>query len=149
LVKDIPYPYGRTLYSRLFLNCYERESLVMLAERGRPVHQLLIRCLVSTDEILRQVIREQRPEYDFESGIFDPDDLARIGIVKEDTEFDSYADARGLRPDMTEFQTAVLLADIALIIAVARIAGRIARRLGPPSVIGDIAVGVLCEDVSA
>jgi Kef-type K+ transport system membrane component KefB len=44
---------------------------------------------------------------------------------------------------MTEFQTAVLLANIALIIAVARVAGRIARRLGQPSVIGEIAVGVL------
>ncbi|MGQ4485690.1 cation:proton antiporter [Streptomyces sp. SAS_281] len=44
---------------------------------------------------------------------------------------------------MSEFQTAVLLADIALIIAVARVAGRLARRLGQPSVTGEIAVGVL------
>ncbi|WP_369171290.1 cation:proton antiporter [Streptomyces sp. R28] len=44
---------------------------------------------------------------------------------------------------MTEFQTAVLLADIALIVAVARVAGWCARRLGQPSVIGEIAAGVL------
>ncbi|MFF7359729.1 cation:proton antiporter [Streptomyces sp. NPDC008125] len=44
---------------------------------------------------------------------------------------------------MTETQAAVLLADIALIIAVARFAGLIARRLGQPAVIGEIAVGVL------
>jgi hypothetical protein len=99
-MNDIPYPYDRTLYSRLFLNCYQRESLVMLAELGHPVHQLLFRCLVSTDGILRQVIREQRPKYSFDSDLLDPDGLARIGIVKEEAEFDSYADARGLLLDV-------------------------------------------------
>jgi hypothetical protein len=29
LMKDIPYPYDRTLYSRLFLNCYERGRRVV------------------------------------------------------------------------------------------------------------------------
>ncbi|MFF8990539.1 hypothetical protein ACF09H_11460 [Streptomyces sp. NPDC014983] len=112
-MKDIPYPYDRTLYSRLFLNCYERESLVMLAERGHPVHQLLFRCLVSTDEILRQVVREQRPKYDFESGILDPGDLARIGIVKEEVEFDSYTDARGLLLDVVAQEGyAILVGDV-------------------------------------
>ncbi|WP_369171289.1 hypothetical protein AB5J49_26785 [Streptomyces sp. R28] len=112
-MKDIPYPYDRTLYSRLFLNCYQRESLVMLAERGHPVHQLLFRCLVSTDEILRQVIREQRPKYSFDSDLLDPDDLARIGIVKEEAEFDSYADARGLLLDVVAQEGyAILVGDV-------------------------------------
>ncbi|MGW2280782.1 hypothetical protein [Streptomyces sp. NPDC001770] len=112
-MKDIPHPYDTALYSRLFLNCYQRQSLVMLAERGRPVHQLLFRGLVSTDEILRQVIREQRPKYGFESGIAGPDDLALIGVVKEEAAFDSYADARALLLDIVAQEGfAILVGDV-------------------------------------
>ncbi|MGQ4485689.1 hypothetical protein ACN6LM_001484 [Streptomyces sp. SAS_281] len=112
-MKDTPYPYDTTLYSRLFLNCYQRQSLVMLAERGRPVHRLLFRGLVSTDEILRQVIREQRPKYDFESGIAGQDDLAHLGVVKEEAAFESYAEARDLLLDVVAREGyAILVGDV-------------------------------------
>ncbi|MFI9243928.1 cation:proton antiporter [Streptomyces sp. NPDC053086] len=44
---------------------------------------------------------------------------------------------------MTETQVAILLADLALIIVVAQVVGRIARMLGQPAVIGEIVGGVL------
>ncbi|MEV5886564.1 cation:proton antiporter [Streptomyces sp. NPDC052020] len=44
---------------------------------------------------------------------------------------------------MTELQAAILLADLALILAVAHGAGRIARMLGQPAVIGEIVGGIL------
>lgn len=44
---------------------------------------------------------------------------------------------------MTETQVAILLVDLALILAVCRVAGRLARALGQPAVIGEIGAGVL------
>lgn len=44
---------------------------------------------------------------------------------------------------MTEMHAAILLADLALIIVVARVVGRLAKALGQPSVIGEIVAGVL------
>ncbi|MCT9008485.1 hypothetical protein [Streptomyces rhizosphaerihabitans] len=101
------------MYSRLFLNCYQRQSLVMLAEREPQVHQLFHRCLISTDDILQQIIREQRPKYSFESGFFDRDDLERIGIVREEVEFETYADARSLLLDVVSQEGyAILVGDV-------------------------------------
>ncbi|MGW7489033.1 cation:proton antiporter domain-containing protein [Streptomyces sp. NPDC054786] len=44
---------------------------------------------------------------------------------------------------MTEFHTAILLADIALILLMARVTGRVAEALGQPAVIGEIIGGLL------
>ncbi|MGW9076760.1 cation:proton antiporter domain-containing protein [Streptomyces kronopolitis] len=44
---------------------------------------------------------------------------------------------------MTEFDVAVLFADLSLILLMARVAGRVAHRLGQPAVIGEIVGGVL------
>ncbi|TCO60779.1 cation:proton antiporter [Actinocrispum wychmicini] len=44
---------------------------------------------------------------------------------------------------MTELQVAILLLDVALIVLVARLVGRLARALGQPPVIGEIVAGIL------
>ncbi|MGW5714856.1 cation:proton antiporter [Amycolatopsis sp. NPDC003865] len=44
---------------------------------------------------------------------------------------------------MTEAQVAILLCDLALIVVLARLAGRLARVLGQPAVIGEIVAGIL------
>lgn len=44
---------------------------------------------------------------------------------------------------MTDLQAAILLADLALIIVVARLAGRVAHALGQPPVLGEIVGGIL------
>ncbi|MFF4032756.1 cation:proton antiporter [Streptomyces sviceus] len=44
---------------------------------------------------------------------------------------------------MTELQAAILLADLALILVLARLAGRLARALGQPPVLGEIVGGIL------
>lgn len=107
------YPYDKGLYSRLFLNCFQRQSLVMLAERGAPVPQLLHRCLVSTDDMLRQIVREQRPKYAFDSELLAPDDLAGIGIVAEEVAFETYAEARRLLLDVVAGEgSAILVGDV-------------------------------------
>ncbi|MGW7489034.1 hypothetical protein [Streptomyces sp. NPDC054786] len=95
-MKDAIYPYDRELYSRLFLNCHQRQSSVMLAERSPRLHQLFHRCLVSTDEILDQIVRQQRPKFAFQSGYFAPEDLARIGFAPQEVTFETYAEARPL-----------------------------------------------------
>ncbi len=112
-MKDNVYAYDRGLYSRLFLNCFQRHSLVMLAEREPQVHQLLYRCLVSTDDILQQIVREQRPKHSFESGLLDSEDLARIGMVREEVEFGTYSEARDLLLDVLARQGyAILVGDV-------------------------------------
>jgi hypothetical protein len=93
-VNDLVYPYDRELYGRLFLNCYQRQALVMLAEERATLHHLLRRCLVSTDHITDQIVRRQRPKYDFDSDVLGREDLLRIGLVESDVPFDTYAAAR-------------------------------------------------------
>lgn len=93
---DTFYPYDRELYSRWFLDCYQRQSMVMLAERNPHVTLLLHRALVSTDDILDQAVLRQIPKYDFASRLFDPDDLRAIGLVREDIPVESYAESRDL-----------------------------------------------------
>ncbi|GAA3753354.1 hypothetical protein [Salinactinospora qingdaonensis] len=106
---EMVYPYDRELYNRLFLNCYQRQSMVALAERVPSVYQLFHRCLVSTDDILDQIIKRQRPKYDFESDFFAPEDLARIGLVAEDVPVDTYAEARSLVLDTVHREGYVVL----------------------------------------
>lgn len=93
---DDIHSYDRELYGRLFLNCYQRQALVMLAERVPDVPLLFHRCLISTDDLLDQVVRLQRPKYDFVSRLCAAEDLALIGLVRTDTTFASFAEARPL-----------------------------------------------------
>ncbi|GHG42654.1 MULTISPECIES: cation:proton antiporter [Amycolatopsis] len=44
---------------------------------------------------------------------------------------------------MTELQVAILLCDVALIVVIARLTGRLARALGQPAVLGEIVAGIL------
>jgi hypothetical protein len=72
----------------------------MLAQRAPRVHHLFYRCMINTDQILDQIVRDQRPKYDFECGLFDPDALRTLGIAQEDALVDSYRDARELMLDV-------------------------------------------------
>lgn len=98
-MKDVVYPYDKALYGRHFLNCYQRQSLVMLAPTVPNLHLLFHRCLVSTDLILEHTIREQIPKYDFACGFFDAGDLLRIGVAAENLPVDTYAEGRKLLAD--------------------------------------------------
>ena len=95
-MSDSFYPYDRELYSRWFLDCYQRQSMVMLAERNPDTTLLLHRALISTDDVLDQAVRRQIPKYDFASRLFDPDDLRSIGLAREDIPVESYAESRDL-----------------------------------------------------
>jgi len=89
-----PYPYERELYNRGFLNCYQRQSLVMLAERFPTLHHLFRKCLISTDDFVEHVVRHRRPRYDFQSEFFAPDDLLKVGVVQREEPFETYVEAR-------------------------------------------------------
>lgn len=108
-MRDAAYSYDVDLYNRSFMNCYQRQSLVMLAERTPDAHHLLYRCLISTDEILDQIVRRQRPRYDFQSRFLDPADLARIGVIREETPADTFAAARDLILDVVATRGYALL----------------------------------------
>lgn|GEM_PF-1511862 len=91
---DDVYPYDKVLYDRSFLNCYQRQAMVMLAERVPDLPQLFGPCLVSSDAILEQVVRIGRPKYDFQSELLAPRNLAHLGITREYVPFATYAEAR-------------------------------------------------------
>jgi hypothetical protein len=107
------YPYDRELYGRWFLDCYQRQSLVMLAEGNPHVGRLLHRCLISTDDILEQVVRRQIPKYDFASRLFDAGDLASIGLLRQDIQVESYAEARELIMEtVATYGYAIIMIDV-------------------------------------
>jgi hypothetical protein len=93
-MKDDIYPYDAQLYDRSFLNCYQRQAVVKLAEQIPDLHLLFYTCLISADEISEHMFRRNLPKYDFRGEIFAPGVLARIGVSRHDEPFDTYADAR-------------------------------------------------------
>lgn len=88
------YAYDRDLFSRNFLNCAQRHSVVMLKERGIPVEYLFYNSLVSTDQALEQMIRRQVPKYDFESDCLSFDDLERLGVTRREVFDDRFEDIK-------------------------------------------------------
>jgi hypothetical protein len=94
-VKDEVYPYDAQLYDRSYLNCYQRQGIVMLAERVPDLHLFFYQCLVNSDSMLDHVVREQRPKFAYKDDAFwDDEALARIGVTRRYLPFDTYAQAR-------------------------------------------------------
>jgi hypothetical protein len=93
-MKDDVYSYDTKLYDRSFLNCYQRQSMVMFAERVTDLPLLFYNCLISSDLILEHMLRLNRPKYDFVTPIMTPEALALIGVACEDTSFASYSAAK-------------------------------------------------------
>ena len=100
-MRDAVYDYDQALYGRSFLNCFERQCLVMLAaHEPKRSHWLLRRAFISSDAILAQIIQEQRPRYDFDSGLLSPDDLSLIGLTLVEAKADTYEEALPLIRDV-------------------------------------------------
>ena len=94
-MKDDVYPYDVQLYDRSYLNCYQRQGIVMLAEQVPDLPLFFYNCLVSSDSMLDHVVRDQIPKYAFQDGQFwDPDALARIGVTRQYLPFNTYAEAK-------------------------------------------------------
>ncbi|GLZ51888.1 hypothetical protein [Actinomycetospora sp. NBRC 106378] len=91
---DDVYPYDAALYDRSFLNCYQRQGAVMLAERVPDLPELFHRCLISTDAVLEHVVRAGVPKYDFPNDLLDPDALGRLGVTREYVPFETFGEAR-------------------------------------------------------
>ncbi len=84
------YSYDRELFSRNYLNCAQRHSVVMLKERGVAVEHLFYNSLVSTDQTLDQMVRCGTPKYDFEGQCLSTDDLQSLGVTRTEVPGDTF-----------------------------------------------------------
>lgn len=94
MIADPVYPYDITLYSRNFLNCVQRHSIVMLKDLGAPVDWLFYSCNVPTDRMLDQVIRKRIPKFDFSFDGLGDDDFRMIGVERTVQPCDTFSEAR-------------------------------------------------------
>jgi len=104
------YAYDIELYSRNFLNCAQRHSIVMLRERGVAVDYLFHNSLVSSDQVLAQIVQNLTPKYDFATACLSDDDFIRVGVTRECFLVDDYADAENALRHCVERDGFVLLA---------------------------------------
>ncbi|SNR74445.1 BtrH N-terminal domain-containing protein [Puniceibacterium sediminis] len=86
--------YDMALFSRSFLNCAQRHSIVMLAERRVRVAELFATCHVSSDVILDQCIRKRIPKYDFDFDGLTDADFQMAGVDRKSQFPDNFATAR-------------------------------------------------------
>jgi hypothetical protein len=88
------YPYDIELFNRNFLNCAQRHSLVMLAERGVTVEYLFYNSFISSDWVLEQAIVQSIPKYNFTSAFLSEEDYLRVGVTKTCHFVEKYEDAK-------------------------------------------------------
>lgn len=94
------FPYDVQLYNRNFLNCAQRQSIVMLKHAGIPVDWLFYTGQVSTDRILQFSVIEQKPKYDFEYEGLSDQDFEVIGVERRNHYVDRFDDAKPYLLDM-------------------------------------------------
>lgn len=97
---DTIYPYDIMLYSRNFLNCVQRHSIVMLKDLGAPVDWLFYSCNVPTDRMLDQVIQKRIPKFDFGFDGLSDDDFRMIGVERIVQPCDTFGEAKQELLDM-------------------------------------------------
>ncbi|GAD89992.1 hypothetical protein VHA01S_031_00050 [Vibrio halioticoli NBRC 102217] len=85
------YDYDQSLFSRNYLNCAQRHSVVMLKRFGVSVEWLFYNSLVSTDSILEQLVIQGTPKYDFASACLADSDFIQVGVERKSHFNDSFA----------------------------------------------------------
>lgn len=78
---DVMFAYDYQLYDRRFLNCFQRHAMVFLEKHGVPVDLLFYNAFPTSDAVLEQMVRENKPKYAFTSPFFCDDDLALLGLT--------------------------------------------------------------------
>lgn len=84
------YPYDAAFYDRKFMNCGQRQAIVLLEKKKVPVNLLFYNSFSSSDSILRQIIVEKKQKYAFASDFYSPKDLKTIGVWIETINADSF-----------------------------------------------------------
>lgn len=87
------FEYERDIYNRNFLNCSQRQSIVMLKSIGYPVDNLFYNAQVTTDIIREQIYVQQTPRYDFTYDGLTYEDFGAIGVECAEKKFDSFCEA--------------------------------------------------------
>jgi hypothetical protein len=108
--QDQIYPYEVELFSRNFLNCAQRHSIVMLRAAGVPVEWLFDTAFMPTDRIFDHSIRQRLPKYDFAFDGLTDACFSRVGVTRQSHFMDSFAKARGVILDHIAQDGFVLLA---------------------------------------
>lgn len=85
--------YNQELFSRSFLDCYQRQALVMLGRRDVDVGILLGGCYLPAGDMVEHLVRNRMARYNLESDLMTPDNLALAGLAKDDYEPDSFSEA--------------------------------------------------------
>ncbi|MCM2442311.1 hypothetical protein HGO34_21595 [Agrobacterium vitis] len=88
------FSYDTEIYNRNFLNCAQRQSIVMLKRDGVPVDWLFYTTQVSTDRIRDFSLIEQKPKFDFEYDGLTDDDFKVIGVDRKNHYLDSFVEAK-------------------------------------------------------
>lgn len=110
MTSEILFPYDVELFSRNFLNCAQRHSIVMLKAAGFPVERLFDTAFMSTDQIFEHSIRQRQPKYDFGYDGLTDESFQRIGVLRTSHFIDRFEDARAQILDLIARDGFVLLA---------------------------------------
>jgi hypothetical protein len=106
---DTLYDYDTARYDRRFMNCAERHAVVFLKARHPDVDQLFCQALVSSDEILRQIVCDKTPKYNFDNGCFTPEALGALGINQHELRSDTFNEVQPQVDALIEQQGFVLI----------------------------------------
>jgi hypothetical protein len=74
--------YNQDLFNRTFLNCAQRQSLVLLKEMKCPVELLFYSAYVPTDCFHSHSVVHDLPRYDFSFNGLTDDDFLKLGVLR-------------------------------------------------------------------
>lgn len=105
--------YDHELYNRSFLNCYQRQALVMLEEYGIDVRLLLGGAYLSAEAVVDEVVRTGTPRHSLDSALVSTSNLELAGVRAREVMIESFAHAEADIPGLIEKFTWVhLIGDV-------------------------------------
>jgi hypothetical protein len=90
----IDFEYDKQVYNRNFLNCAQRQSIVVLKDKGYPVDLLFYNAQVETDLFREHSLVKDIPRFDFLYNGLRDEDFRHIGILRTETKCDTFLDAK-------------------------------------------------------
>ncbi|MCW5321027.1 hypothetical protein D8B23_20625 [Verminephrobacter aporrectodeae subsp. tuberculatae] len=96
----IDYEYDKQVYNRNFLNCAQRQSIVVLKDMGYPVDLLFYNAQVETDLFRKHSFVKDIPRFDFLYNGLTDEDFRHVGIVRTETKCDTFQEAK---PQLLEY----------------------------------------------
>lgn len=85
--------YNQSLYDRCFLNCLERQVVVMMQHLGKDCRDLLTRTLVTSSDVFEQVILNKKIRAQFDSNMLSENHLRRCDYEHWNQVFSDFDEA--------------------------------------------------------